>query len=157
MATSNFSLSRSVNWIVSFKMLIYFTTKQVIASKKRVPTQRVSNSFNSIQDYLYSAFYDTNVANQLYRKLRFYNRFIYCRNLIYLILYTVWGLASSKVLWGVGIISSQVFGHLRSFKINYLVTIQKVCSMCNGGQRVDAVQVQPHSPDLKRRSSVWLK
>ncbi len=25
-------------------------------------------------------------------------------------------LASSEVLWGVGIISSQVFGHLRSFK-----------------------------------------
>ncbi len=36
------------------------------------------------------------------------------RNLV--ILYVVWGLASSEVLWGVGIISSQVFGHLRSFK-----------------------------------------
>ncbi len=32
------------------------------------------------------------------------------------ILYTVWGLASSEVLRGVVIISSQVFGHLRSFK-----------------------------------------
>ncbi len=32
------------------------------------------------------------------------------------ILYVVWGLASSEVLWGVGIVSSQVFGHLRSFK-----------------------------------------
>ncbi len=49
--------------------------------------------------------------------------FIYCRNLIYLtygkiwlILYTVWGLASSVVLGGVGIISSQVFSHLGSFK-----------------------------------------
>ncbi len=39
---------------------------------------------NSIQDYLYSAFYDTGVAKQLYRKLRFWNRFIYCRNVIYL-------------------------------------------------------------------------
>ncbi len=37
--------------------------------------------FNSIQDYLYSDFYDTVVAKQLYRKLSFYNRFIYCRNL----------------------------------------------------------------------------
>ncbi len=35
---------------------------------------------------------------------------------MWLILYTVWGLASSEFLWGVGIISSQVFGHLRSFK-----------------------------------------
>ncbi len=32
------------------------------------------------------------------------------------ILYVVWGLQSSEVLWGVGIISSQVFGHLRSCK-----------------------------------------
>ncbi len=43
---------------------------------------------------------------------------MYCRNLIYLtygniwlILYTVWG-----ILRGVVIVSSQVFGHLRSFK-----------------------------------------
>ncbi len=78
---------------------------------------------HSIQDYLYSAFYDTIVAKQLYRKLRFYNIFIYSRNLIYLtygktwlIQYTVWGLDSSEVLWGVGIISSRVFGHLRSFR-----------------------------------------
>ncbi len=77
----------------------------------------------SIQDYLYSAFHNTIVAKQLYRKLSLYNRFIYCRNVIYLtfgkiwlILYTVWELASSEVLRGVGIISSQVFGHLRSFK-----------------------------------------
>ncbi len=70
--------------------------------------------FNSIQDYLYSAFYDTIVAKQLYWKLSLYNRFIYCRNLIYftygkiwLILYAVWSLATSKFLWGVGIISSQ--------------------------------------------------
>ncbi len=39
---------------------------------------------NSIQDYLYCAFYDTIVAKQLYRKLSFYNIFIYCRNLMYL-------------------------------------------------------------------------
>ncbi len=32
------------------------------------------------------------------------------------ILYVVWWLASTEVLWGVGIISSQVFGHLGSFK-----------------------------------------
>ncbi len=42
------------------------------------------HDFNSIQVYLYSAFYDTIVAKQLYRKLSFYNIFIYCRNLIYL-------------------------------------------------------------------------
>ncbi len=53
--------------------------------------------FNSIQDYLYSAFYDTIIAKQLYRKLCFYNIFIYRRNLIYLtygniwlILYIIW-------------------------------------------------------------------
>ncbi len=40
--------------------------------------------FSSVQVYLYSAFYDTIVAKQLYRKLSFYNIFIYCRNLIYL-------------------------------------------------------------------------
>ncbi len=43
-----------------------------------------SHVAHSIQDYLYSAFYDTIIAKQLYRKLSFYNRFIYCRNLIYL-------------------------------------------------------------------------
>ncbi len=47
----------------------------------------------SIQDNLYSTFYDAIVAKQLYRKFSFYNRFIYIRNLIYLtdgkILYTV--------------------------------------------------------------------
>ncbi len=87
--------------------------------------------FNSIQDNLYSAFYDIIVAKQLCRKWSFYNRFIYCRNLIYLIygkiwfiLYAVWGLASSEVLWGVGIISSRVFGHLRSFYLSfYLIKI----------------------------------
>ncbi len=78
----------------------------------------------SFQDNLYSAFYDTIVAKQLYMKWSYYNIFIYCRNLIYLtygklwlILYIVWGWASSEVIWGVGIFSSQVFeDHLRSFK-----------------------------------------
>ncbi len=41
-------------------------------------------------DYLYSIFYDTIVAKQLYRKLSFYNRFIYCRNLIYLTYNNIW-------------------------------------------------------------------
>ncbi len=35
---------------------------------------------------------------------------------MWLILYTVWGLASSEVFWGVGIISSQVFGQYLNFK-----------------------------------------
>ncbi len=46
--------------------------------------------FNSIQDYLYSAFHDTIVAKQFYIKLSFYNRFIYCRNLIYLTYDKIW-------------------------------------------------------------------
>ncbi len=85
--------------------------------------RNVQNHRNSIQDYLYSAFHETIVAKQLYRKLRFYNKCVYCRNLIYvtygkiwLSQYNRWGLASSEVLRGVVIISSQVFGHLRSFK-----------------------------------------
>ncbi len=61
-----------------------------------------------------SAFYDTIVAKQLYWKLRFYNRFIYCRNLIYLTCDTIWLIL--YIVWGVGIIFSQVFGHLGSFK-----------------------------------------
>ncbi len=72
------------------------------------------NQINSNQDYLYSAFHETIVAKQLYRKLRFYNRFIYCRNLIYLTYGKIWLIL--YILWGVGIISSQVFGHLGSFK-----------------------------------------
>ncbi len=50
-----------------------------------------------IQDYLYSVFYKTISAK------RFYNRFIYCSNLIYLtygiiwlILYIVWGVVRSS-------------------------------------------------------------
>ncbi len=46
--------------------------------------------FNSIQDYLYSAFHDTIAAKQFYIKLSFYNRFIYCRNLIYLTYDKMW-------------------------------------------------------------------
>ncbi len=49
-----------------------------------------SKTFNSIQVYLYSAFYDTIVAKQLYRKLSFYNMFIYCRNLICLTYDEIW-------------------------------------------------------------------
>ncbi len=48
------------------------------------------DQFNSIQVYLYSAFYDTIVAKQLYRKLSFYNIFIYCRNLICLTYGEIW-------------------------------------------------------------------
>ncbi len=46
--------------------------------------------FNSIQDYFYSAFHDTIAAKQFYIKLSFYNRFIYCRNLIYLTHDKIW-------------------------------------------------------------------
>ncbi len=55
----------------------------------------------SIQDYLYSAFHDTIIAKQLYRKLRFYNRFIYCRNFIYLINDKI--VLILYIFWGVGI------------------------------------------------------
>ncbi len=74
----------------------------------------ITDDFNSIQDYLYSAFHDTIVAKQLYRKFSFYNRCIYCRNLIYLSYGKVWLIP--YIVWGVGIICSQVFGHLGSFK-----------------------------------------
>ncbi len=67
----------------------------------------------SIQDYLYSVFHDT-LVTKLYRKLSFYNRFIYCRNLLYLTYGNIWLIL--YIVWGVVIISSQVFGHLRSFK-----------------------------------------
>ncbi len=70
--------------------------------------------WNSVQDYVYSAFYDTIVAKQLYRKWSFYNRFIYCRNSIYLTYGKMWLIL--YIVWGVVIISSQVFGHLRLFK-----------------------------------------
>jgi len=53
-------------------------------------TEPLDHKLNSIQDYLYSAFHDTIVAKQLYRKLSFYNRFIYCRNLIYLTSDKIW-------------------------------------------------------------------
>ncbi len=49
------------------------------------PTPETQLHFNTkryIWVYLYSSFYDTIVAKQLYRKLSFYNIFIYCRNLI---------------------------------------------------------------------------
>ncbi len=49
-----------------------------------------SKTFNSIQVYLYNAFYDTIVAKQLYRKLSLYNIFIYCRNLICLTYDEIW-------------------------------------------------------------------
>ncbi len=84
--------------------------------------------------YLYSAFYDTIVAKQLYRKLSFYNIFIYCRNIIYLtygniwlIQYNRWWLASTEVLWGVDIISSQVFVQ-RKLKHNNVRLIRYNCS-----------------------------
>ncbi len=38
-----------------------------------LPVFVIFNLFNSIQVYLYSAFYDTIVAKQIYRKLSFYN------------------------------------------------------------------------------------
>ncbi len=53
--------------------------------------------FYSIQDYLYSDFHKTIAAKQLYRKLSFYNRFIYCRNLINLT-YLFSGVWSSQII-----------------------------------------------------------
>ncbi len=44
----------------------------------------------------------------------FYNIFIYCRNLIYLTYVKSWLIL--YIVWGVGIITSQVFGYLGSFK-----------------------------------------
>ncbi len=64
----------------------------------RVSLQRAFTTHNAvafynsiqIQVYLYSAFYNTIVAKQLYRKLSFYNIFIYRRNLIYLTFGKIW-------------------------------------------------------------------
>ncbi len=39
---------------------------------------------NSLQDYFYSAFYSTIVAEQFYRQLSFYNKCIYCGKFTYL-------------------------------------------------------------------------
>ncbi len=50
----------------------------------------MNSLFISIQDYLYSAFHKTIIAKQLYRKLSFYNKFIYCRNLMYLTYDKIW-------------------------------------------------------------------
>ncbi len=75
----------------------------------------IFNTF-SIQVYLYSAFYDTIVAKQLYRNLSFHNIFIlHIFNLWLILVNSVFSLRVG-FLWGVVIVSSQVFGHLRSFK-----------------------------------------
>ncbi len=62
--------------------------KQVTTQHNWHKTMETSRNY-SIQDYLYSTFYDTFFAKQLYRKLSFYYRFIYCRNLIYFIYNTM--------------------------------------------------------------------
>ncbi len=64
--------------------------KEFFAMMCHVEHPVVSIQLNSIQVYLYSAFYDTIVAKQLYRELSFYNIFIYCRNLIYLTYGKIW-------------------------------------------------------------------
>ncbi len=120
----------------------------------------LSVSEDSSQDYLYSAFYNTIVAKELYRKLNFYNRFIYCRNLICLtygkmclILYTIWGLASSEVLWGVGIISSQVFGHLRSFKgtLRFFRKYAHPITSPEPNSRAPPPRIHPADPRVRRQ------
>ncbi len=73
-----------------------------------------SREHNSIQVYLYSAFHETIFAKQLYRKLSFFNRCIYCRNLIHFTYGKIWLIL--YILWGFGINSSQVFGLLGLFK-----------------------------------------
>ncbi len=73
------------------------------------------NSIKITKHYLYSAFYDTIAAKQLYRKCSFCNRFIFCRNLVN-IFNLRQNLVNSVYCLRVWIISSQVFGHLRSFK-----------------------------------------
>ncbi len=63
---------------------------------------------------MYSAYYDTIIAKQLYSKLSYYNIFIYCRNLIHLT-YSKKKINSIYRPNGSASVSSQVFGHLRSF------------------------------------------
>ncbi len=103
-----------------------FSLKQTIANSNVLLILIIQ--FDSIQDYLYRVFYDTIVAKQLYRKLSFCNRFIYCRNLIYFIYGKMWLILYT--VWGLGIISSQVFGHLRSFK-GWILFSYSFCFVCS--------------------------
>ncbi len=50
---------------------LYFSCTEAEISTSAALT---THFYNSIHDYLYSAFYDTIVAKQLYRKLRFYQK-----------------------------------------------------------------------------------
>ncbi len=59
---------------------------EIIAIKQEQKNKLLiyNNNNNSIQDYLYSAFYNTIISKQLYRKLSFHDIFRYYRNLTYL-------------------------------------------------------------------------
>ncbi len=71
---------------------------------------------NSIQDYLHSAFCEAAL-----QEIKF---LYYIYILQKLNIFNLWQhLFNSVYFWRVGIISSQVFGHLRSFKELYNFTI----------------------------------
>ncbi len=70
--------------------------------------------FNSIQDYLYSIFYDTNRSKAVLQEIKFlqYILILTCDK-IWLILYTAWGLASSEGLASSLLRCSVISDHLR--------------------------------------------
>ncbi len=104
-------VGRKLRLFYTFTSSYKTTALRVIVAATAAQTQR---QFNSIQVYLYSAFHETIFAKQLYRKLSFFNRCIYCRNLIHFTYGKIWLIL--YILWGFGINSSQVFGHLGLFK-----------------------------------------
>ncbi len=89
-------LKMAENLIMKSNVFLKYTLDTIIGNPR---VKYLWSIFNSIQfKIICSAFHETIIAKQLYRKLRFYNRFIYCKNLIYLtydkmwiILYIVWG------------------------------------------------------------------
>ncbi len=98
---------------------LWFTSDSGLASLRQSGMSSQHRSeFNSIQFKIIciALFTIQSLINTitLQSKLSFYNRFIYCRNLIYLTYDKIWLILF--IVWGVGIISSQVFGHLGSLK-----------------------------------------
>ncbi len=91
-------------FMISNKNVKFGTLRTLMHHRTLIHFEIVHFKFNKIQDYLHRVFYDTIVAKQLYKKLHFYNRFIYCRSLIYLTygkmrlnLYIVWGLYTGSL------------------------------------------------------------
>ncbi len=70
-----------IYYILRFAMWLGFMGEITVNNREKTRLFPYSKIVFSIQEYLYSAFYD---MKQLYRKLSFHNIFIYCRHLTYL-------------------------------------------------------------------------